>query len=133
MQDKGNFPYVWSVEQDPEKENGVIINDFFLDGMDLKISFNTQKPLEPKVEMETQAVTKLSEISGGWYWEQTWFWLYALYMKFHTLMYVRGFALLYHTFYVEGYESAGPIPGTYPTVVEWISEEEYNYLKKQGY
>ena len=42
-----------TVEQDPEKGNGVIINDFFLDGMDLKISFNTQKPLEPKVEMET--------------------------------------------------------------------------------
>ena len=35
-------------------------------------------------------------------------------------------------FYVEGYESAGPL-GTYPTVVEWISKEEYDYLKKQGY
>ena len=40
-----------TVEQDPEKENGVIINDFFLDGMDLKISFKLRRnQLEPKVE-----------------------------------------------------------------------------------
>lgn len=78
-----------TVEQDPEKENGVIINDFFLDGMDLKISFNTQKPLEPKVEMETQAVTKLSEISGGAVLGTDMVWLCLIQEQFHTLMYVR--------------------------------------------
>ena len=121
-----------TVEQDPEKENGVIINDFFLDGMDLKISFNTQKPLEPKVEMETQVVTKLSEVTGGAVLGTDMI-LAVPYTGVVSYFNVcQGFALLYHTFYVEGYESAGPL-GTYPTVVEWISKEEYDYLKKQGY
>jgi IMP dehydrogenase/GMP reductase len=121
-----------SLEQDPEKENGVIINDFFLDGMDLKISFNTQKPLEPKVEMETQVVTKLSEVTGGAVLGTDMI-LAVPYTGVVSYFNVcQGFALLYHTFYVEGYESAGPL-GTYPTIVEWISKEEYDYLKKQGY
>lgn len=121
-----------TVEQDPEKGNGVIINDFFLDGMDLKISFNTQKPLEPKVEMETQAVTKLSEVTGGAVLGTDMI-LAVPYTGVVSYFNVcQGFALLYHTFYVEGYESAGPL-GTYPTIVEWISKEEYDYLKKQGY
>ena len=123
---------VVTVEQDPEKENGVIINDFFLDGMDLKISFNTQKPLDPKVEMETQAVTKLSEVTGGAVLGTDMILAVAYTGVASYFNVCQGFALLYHTFYVEGYESAGPI-GTYPTVVEWISPEEYDYLKKQGY
>ena len=33
------------------------------------------------------------------------------------------------TFYVNGVGTVG----TYANVVEWISKEEYDYLKKQGY
>ena len=41
----------------------------------------------------------------------------------------QNFFLQYMTFYVN---NVGVV-GTYANVVEWISEEEYNYLKKQGY
>ena len=41
----------------------------------------------------------------------------------------QNFFLQYMTFYVN---NVGVV-GTYANVVELISEEEYNYLKKQGY
>ena len=41
----------------------------------------------------------------------------------------QNFVFQYMTFYVE---EVGTV-GTYANVVEWISKEEYDYLKKQGY
>ena len=115
--------------RDPENENGIILKDFLFDGYDIKVSFNTKKPLEPILEMEPQVVGKASDAFQGAMWGDN---KLRVMQPTSTISYYnvcQGFFLQYMTFYVQDIGTVG----TYANVVEWISDEEYEYLKKQGY
>lgn len=118
-----------TTEKDPEVENGIILKNFLYDGYDIKVSFNTDNPLQPLLEMEPQVVGSTVEaFQGSWHGDDK----LRVMNATGTISYYnvcQNFFFQYMTFYVNGVGTVG----TYANVVEWISEEEYDYLKKQGY
>lgn len=118
-----------TTEKDPEVENGIILKNFLYDGYDIKVSFNTDNPLQPLLEMEPQVVGSTVEaFQGRWHGDDK----LRVMNATGTISYYnvcQNFFFQYMTFYVNGVGTVG----TYANVVEWISKEEYDYLKKQGY
>lgn len=118
-----------TTEKDPEVENGIILKNFLYDGYDIKVSFNTDNPLQPLLEMEPQVVGSTVEaFQGSWHGDDK---LRVMNTTGAISYYnvCQNFFFQYMTFYVNGVGTVG----TYANVVEWISKEEYDYLKKQGY
>lgn len=118
-----------TTEKDPEVENGIIMKDFLYDGYDIKVSFNTKKPLEPILEMEPQVIGSTADAFQGTVWGDNKLRVMSPVGAVSYYNVCQNFVFQYMTFYVE---EVGTV-GTYANVVEWISKEEYDYLKKQGY
>lgn len=115
--------------RDPEEKNGIILKDFLYDGYDIKVRFNTDDPLEPKLEMDPQIVALASDPFQGAIWGDN---KLRVSQPANVTSYFnvcQGFFFQYMTFYVN---EVGTV-GTYANVVEWISDDEYEYLKRQGY
>lgn len=118
-----------TTEKDPEVENGIILKNFLYDGYDIKVSFNTDNPLRPLLEMEPQVVGSTAEAFQGSVWGDDKLRVMNTTGAISYYNVCQNFFFQYMTFYVNGVGTVG----TYANVVEWISEEEYDYLKKQGY
>lgn len=118
-----------TTEKDPEVENGIIMKDFLYDGYDIKVSFNTKKPLEPILEMNPQVIGSTADAFQGTVWGDNKLRVMSPAGAVSYYNVCQNFVFQYMTFYVEGVGTVG----TYANVVEWISKEEYDYLKKQGY
>lgn len=116
-------------QRDPEEENGIILKDFLYDGYDIKVRFNTDDPLEPKLEMDPQVVALASEPFQGAIWGDNKLRVSQPTSVTSFFNVCQGFFFQYMTFYVN---DVGTV-GTYANVVEWISDDEYEYLKRQGY
>ena len=115
--------------RDPEVENGIILKDYFYDGYDIKVKFNTRKPLEPILEMDEQVVGTTADAFQGTVWgdDKLRVMQPASVISYYNVC--QGFFLQYMTFYVKDIGTVG----TYANIVEWISDSEYEYLKQQGY
>lgn len=115
-------------ETDPEKENTVILHDFFYKGYDLKLKFDPSDPLEPFVELEEQLLGSTAEAFGTIHGngklmvKQP-----TAYVSYYNVC--QQFVFLYITIYVE---DVGTV-GTYVNIIEWISDEEAQKLKNEGY
>lgn len=118
-----------TTEKDPEVENGIILKNFLYDGYDIKVSFNTDNPLQPLLEMEPQVVGSTAEAFQGSVWGDDKLRVMNTTGAISYYNVCQNFFFQYMTFYVN---EVGTV-GTYANVVEWISKEEYDYLKKQGY
>lgn len=118
-----------TTEKDPEVENGIILKNFLYDGYDIKVSFNTDNPLQPLLEMEPQVVGSTAEAFQGSVWGDDKLRVMNATGAISYYNVCQNFFFQYMTFYVNGVGTVG----TYANVVEWISKEEYDYLKKQGY
>ncbi|WP_418573815.1 DUF4984 domain-containing protein [Phocaeicola sp.] len=118
-----------TTEKDPEEENGIILKNFLYDGYDIKVSFNTDNPLQPLLEMEPQVVGSTAEAFQGSVWGDDKLRVMNATGAISYYNVCQNFFFQYMTFYVNGVGTVG----TYANVVEWISKEEYDYLKKQGY
>lgn len=118
-----------TTEKDPEVENGIILKNFLYDGYDIKVSFNTDSPLQPLLEMEPQVVGSTAEAFQGSVWGDDKLRVMNTTGAISYYNVCQNFFFQYMTFYVNGVGTVG----TYANVVEWISKEEYDYLKKQGY
>lgn len=118
-----------TTEKDPEVENGIILKNFLYDGYDIKVSFNTDDPLKPLLEMDPQVVGSTAEAFQGTVWGDNKLRVMNPMGAISYYNVCQHFFLQYMTFYVDGVGTVG----TYANVVEWISKEEYDYLKKQGY
>lgn len=119
------------VEKDPEVENGVVMKDFLYDGYDIRVNFDTEDPLKPILNMypEEQIVGTTADAFQGTVWGDNKLRVMQPQSAVSYFNSCQNFLLQYMTFYVENIGTVG----TYANVVEWISEEEYNYLKSQGY
>lgn len=118
-----------TTEKDPEVENGIILKNFLYDGYDIKVSFNTDNPLQPLLEMEPQVVGSTAEAFQGSECGDDKLRVMNTTGAISYYNVCQNFFFQYMTFYVNGVGTVG----TYANVVEWISKEEYDYLKKQGY
>lgn len=115
--------------QDPENAMGIIIKDYFQDGYDLKVRFNNEDPVNPVLEMEDgQTVGRGSDFFGYIYGDDI---LRIAQPNNYVSSFnsCEGYIVQYSTIYVE---EVGEV-GTYTTVVNWITEAEADYLRRQGY
>lgn len=119
------------VEKDPEQENGIILKNFLYDGYDIKVNFDTEEPLQPILNMypEEQIIGTTADAFQGTVWGDDKLRVMQPQSAVSYFNSCQNFILHYMTFYVKDIGTVG----TYANVVEWISEEEYNYLKSQGY
>ena len=119
-------------EIDTENENTIIIRDYFFDGYDVKIKFDSSDILEPLIEMEDQAFGPTSEAFGTLYGDG----LIRMYQPTAYTSYFSScekFIFQYMTLYVPGMEEGYNTVGTFVNAVEWISDDEAEKLKREGY
>ncbi len=119
---------------DPDMENTVILEDWlaegdtFRDNYDVRITFTTDDPLLPALEMEDGQIMantrELFDISYGDGWIRTD--MNPSYFSFYNMC--QGFAYIVHDVYVE---DVGTI-GTYSCILEWISDAEADYVLNNG-
>ena len=119
-------------EIDPENENTIIIRDYFFDGYDARITFKADDILNPLIEMEDQAFGPTSEAFGTIYGDG----LIRMYQPTAFTSYYSScekFILQYMTLYVPGMPEGQNTVGTFVNAVEWISDDEAEKLKREGY
>lgn len=116
-----------------DKENTIVIHDFYYNGRDIEITFNRKKILEPLVEMEEQMCATTAEAfntihgDGKLRISQP-----AAYTSFYSTN--QNFVLQYATLSVKNKDgSLYGILDTFVNIIEWISEEKAEKLKEQGY
>ena len=119
-------------ELDPENENTIIMRDYFFDGYDVRITFKDNDILNPLIEMEDQVFGSTSEAFGTLYGDG----LIRLYQPTAYTSYYSScekFIFQYMTLYVPGMEEGYNTVGTFVNAVEWITDDEAEKLKREGY
>ena len=119
-------------EIDPENENTIIIRDYFFDGYDVRIKFKPDDILNPLIEMEDQAFGPTSDAFGTLYGDG----IIRMYQPTAYTSYFSScekFIFQYMTLYVPGMAEGQNTVGTFVNAVEWISDDEAEKLKREGY
>lgn len=120
-------------EVDTEEENTIIVKDYFYDGYDVKLKFTTKDPLNPLIEMEEQVFGPTDEAFGTIYGDGK---IRMLQPNGYTSYYssCEGFVYQYMTLYVMNpNESIYGTVGTFINVLKWITDDEAEKLKREGY
>lgn len=113
---------------DPKDPNTIIIQNFFYKGYDIKIKFDSSNPLEPFVEMDTQIIGSTAEAFGTIYGNgKLMVESPTVYTSYYNVC--QRFVFIYTRIYVDNVDTVG----TYVNIIEWISDEEAQQLKDQGY
>ena len=119
-------------EIDPEEENTIILRDYFFDGNDVKVRFKPEDIMNPLIEMDDQVFGPTSDAFGTLYGDG----LIRLYQPTAYTSYFSScekFIFQYMTLYVPGMEEGYNTVGTFINAVEWISNDEAERLKREGY
>ena len=120
-------------EVDTEEGNTIIVKDYFYDGYDVKLKFTTKDPLNPLIEMEEQVFGPTDEAFGTIYGDGK---IRMLQPNGYTSYYssCEGFVYQYMTLYVMNPdESIYGTVGTFINVLKWITDDEAEKLKREGY
>lgn len=117
---------------DPENENTIIIKDYFYDGYDCKVKFITNDILNPLIKFEDQPFGSTAEAFGTLYGEEGIINMYqpSMYTSYYSSC--EKFILQYMTLYVPSMEYPNTV-GIFVNAVEWISEDEAEKLRREGY
>lgn len=112
---------------DPEVEGGIIVEDMFYDGHDVGFTLNSDDRLNPTIAMPTTMMGSTGEAFGTIYgsgkilMEEV-----ADYQSYYGTC--EKFAVLYTNMYVEDFEAVG----IFVSIVEWISDDEAERIKREG-
>lgn len=116
-----------------EEENTLLIKDYFYDGYDVKLKFTTDDLLNPLIEMEEQIFGPTDEAFGTIYGDGK----IRMFQPTNYLSYYSSceqFVYQYMTLYVMNPdESIYGTVGTFINVLKWISDDEAEKLKREGY
>ncbi len=118
--------------RDSENDNCIIIKDYFYDGYDVKIEFDADDILQPRIMMEEQDFGPTSEAFGTLYGDG----IIRMYQPAAYVSYFSScekFIFQYMTLYVPGMAEGTNVVGTFANVVEWISDDEAEKLMREGY
>lgn len=119
-------------EVDPERENTIIMRDYFYDGYDVRIEFDTTDILNPLIKMEEQPFGPTSEAFNTLYGDG----IIKMYQPSAYTSYYSScekFIFQYMTLYVPGMPEGANTVGTFVNAVEWISDDEAEKLMREGY
>lgn len=116
------------VEKDTTKENTIIMKDYFYDGYDVKLRLEADDILNPIIRMDEQIFAETGEAFGTIYGEG-YIHMYepSGYVSYYSSC--EKFILHYMTLYVPGVGTVG----TYVSAIEFVSDDEAERLKREGY
>lgn len=121
-------------EMDPSEENTVVLKDCFYEGYDMKIRFTTDDVLNPLIEMDDQKFSLTADAFGTIYGDDG---IIRAYQPASVASYYsscENFVLQYITLYVPNYPTGNDATvGTFYNIIKWISDDEAEALKLQGY
>ncbi len=118
---------------DDEEENTLILKDYFYDGYDAKIKFETKDRLNPLITMEEQLFGSTVEAFGTIYGDgQIRMFQPTSYVSYYSSC--EQFVYQYMTLYVMNKDGSmfGSV-GTFINVLKWISDDEAEKLMREGY
>jgi hypothetical protein len=118
---------------DDEEENTLILKDYFYDGYDAKIKFETKDRLNPLITMEEQLFGSTVEAFGTIYGDgQIRMFQPTSYVSYYSSC--EQFVYQYMTLYVMNKDGSmfGTV-GTFINVLKWISDDEAEKLMREGY
>lgn len=117
---------------DPENENTIILKDFFYDGYDVKLKFKPGDPTKPFVEMEDQVFASTADAFGTLYGKGN---IMVYQPSIYTCYFntCQKFVFQYMTLHVPGMPAGQDVVGTFVNVIEWISDDEAEKMKREGY
>ena len=116
----------------PGEENTIIIKDYFFKGYDAKIKFEADDVYNPLIRMDDQRFAATAEAFGTKYGDG----FINMYQPTAYTSYYSGcekFIFQYMTLYVPGMDESANTIGTFVNAVEWISEDEAEKLKREGF
>lgn len=117
---------------DPEKENTIIIKNYFYDGYDVKIEFTTNDILNPLIKFEEQEFGTTAEAFGTKYGTEGIVNMYqpTMYTSYYSSC--EKFIFQYMGLYIPSMEGYNTV-GVFVNAVEWISEDEAEKYRQEGY
>lgn len=120
-------------ELHPTEENTIILRDALFDGYDLTITFHPEDPANPLVTMDSDQVVSDEASVLGWVLGDDH--ILASHSSYYDSYFnsCQRFVELWMHVYVENVgESVGTI-GEFYNVLEWITEEEAEELRREGF
>lgn len=116
------------VEKDTTQENTIIMKDYFYDGYDVKLRLESDDILNPIVRMDEQIFAETGEAFGTIYGDG-YIHMYepSGYVSYYSSC--EKFILHYMTLYVPGVGTVG----TYVNAIEFVTDDEAEKLKREGY
>lgn len=116
----------------PDEENTIIIKDYFFKGYDAKIKFEDGDVYNPLIRMDDQRFAPTADAFGTKYGDG---YIHMYQPTAYTSYYsaCEKFIFQYMTLYVPGMSELENTVGTFVNAVEWISEDEAEKLKREGY
>ena len=112
-----------------EKKNTIVVKDMFYEGYDIEVSFDDSDPLAPRVILpDVQVLGSTGEAFGTIYGDGK---LLMSEPMGYTSYFgaCENFMVLYTMMYVE---NVGTV-GTYVNIFEWISKDEAERIKREGF
>ena len=116
----------------PDEENTIIIKDYFFKGYDAKIKFEAGDVYNPLIRMDDQRFAPTADAFGTKYGDG---YIHMYQPTAYTSYYsaCEKFIFQYMTLYVPGMSELENTVGTFVNAVEWISKDEAEKLKREGY
>lgn len=121
----------------PDEENTIVIKGYFYKGYDLKVKFDATDIHNPLIRMEEQRFAPTSEAFGTLYGNG---YINVYQPTAYTSYYssCEKFIFQYMTLYVPGMDNSETqtqtnTVGTFVNAVEWISDDEAEKIKREGF
>lgn len=128
----GSYQRLIKTEKHPTRENTIICYNWLADGYDVLLEFNADDPMKPFVTMpEDQIASDEGMIFGQTHGDNHILVTHS--QMAESVFYPCGrYLYLWAHFYVENIGTAVGTVGHFYNIMEWISDEEADLLKKEG-
>lgn len=129
----GRYQRLIATELHPTEENTIILRDALYDGYDLTIKFHPEDPANPLITMDSDQVLSDEASVLGWVLGDDH--IRASHSAYYPSFFnsCQRFVELWMHVYVENVgEPVGSV-GEFYNVLEWISEEEAEELRREGF
>ncbi len=131
-QENSSYQRLIQTERHPSQENTIIMKNWLFNGFDVSMKFNPENPAESKVTMdEGQVISTEMPVFGIVNGDNK---ILVKHSPYNTSYFnaCQRYVLMYNIMYVENLgETVGTV-GEFIAVMEWVSDEEADRLKREA-
>lgn len=116
------------------KENTIVMDDMFYDGYDVELTFNTENPSEPRLEVAADQVIGEEFAVFGIAWGDGKILAQSSPVGTYISQFnaCQKFAQLYVRLYVKDMSAMVGYVGDFYNILEWVSDEEAEEIMREG-